>query len=145
MTKFVRLDVMSGNKDNAQVKSAKYYNDDAVAEVENGTIVAIEGLLEGEREVHKVTAVAEESAYVGIVSTPEVEYEERGYHGIDTFVNKAGDVVRVHVLNVGDIFSIGNGGEAKDLACGAKLVAKHIQTETVGRHTYQVYEVQAKA
>lgn len=145
MPKFVRLDVMSGNKDNAQVKSAKFYNDGAVAEVENGTIVAIEGLLDGEREVHKVTPVTEESAYVGIVSTPEVEYEERGYHGIDTFVNKADDVVRVHVLNVGDVFSIGNSKETADLACGSKLVAKHIQTETVGRHTYQVYEVQAKA
>ena len=60
MAKFVRLDVMSGNKDNAQVKSAKYYNADAVAEVENGTIANIytqNGLIvvEGECQIFTIT------------------------------------------------------------------------------------------
>lgn len=142
--RFIRLDVMSGNKDNTQVKSAKYFKDDAVAPVENGTIVAIGGLLDGEREVHKVTDVADDSTYVGIVSTPELEYEERGNHGIETFSNEADAVVRVHVLHEGDIFSIANLESKEDLACGAKLVAKHIQTEVVGRFTYEVFEVQAK-
>ncbi len=142
--RFIRLDVMSGNKDNTQVKSAKYFKDDAVAPVENGTIVAIGGLLDGEREVHKVTDVADDSTYVGIVSTPELEYEERGNRGIETFSNEADAVVRVHVLHEGDIFSIANLESKEDLACGAKLVAKHIQTEVVGRFTYEVFEVQAK-
>ena len=31
----IRLDVMSGNRDNSQVKSAKYFKDDVVASVEN--------------------------------------------------------------------------------------------------------------
>jgi hypothetical protein len=142
--RFIRLDVMSGNKDNTQVKSAKYFKDDAVAPVENGTIVAIGGLLDGEREIHKVTDVTAESTYVGIVSTPEVEYEERGNRGIETFANEADAAVRVHVLHEGDIFSIANLDSKEDLACGAKLVAKHIQTEVVGRFTYEVFEVQAK-
>lgn len=142
--RFIRLDVMSGNKDNTQVKSAKYFKDDAVAPVENGTIVAIGGLLDGEREIHKVTDVTAESTYVGIVSTPEVEYEERGNRGIETFANEADATVRVHVLHEGDIFSIANLDSKEDLACGAKLVAKHIQTEVVGRFTYEVFEVQAK-
>ena len=46
----VRLDVFSGNKDNSQVKSAKYFDaSDVAAEVQNGTIVAIGNLVEGER------------------------------------------------------------------------------------------------
>lgn len=143
MAKFVRLDVMSGNRDNSQVKSGKYFKDGDVANVENGTVVAINGLLEGEREVHEVVDVADDSVFVGLITTPEVEYEEHGYHGIDTFVNKAGELVRVHVLHPGDIFSIGNSTETADLAMGAKLVGKHIQTEVCGRHTYQVFEVQA--
>lgn len=142
--RFIRLDVMSGNKDNTQVKSAKYFKDDVAAPVENGTIVAIGGLLDGERELHKVTDVAEDSTYVGIVSTPEVEYEERGTHGIETFSNEKDATIRVHVLHEGDIFSIANLESTEDLACGAKLVAKHIQTEVVGRFTYEVFEVQAK-
>lgn len=143
MAKFIRLDVMSGNRDNSQVKSAKYFKNGAVAEVENGTVVAIKELVDGEREIHKVEDVTDTDTYVGLITTPEVEYEEKGYHGIDTFVNKADVPVRVHVLHEGDIFSIGNSNDTADLAMGAKLVGKHIQTEVLGRFTYQVYEVQA--
>ena len=144
--KILRLDVMSGNRDNSQVKSARYYNADAVAAVENGTIVAIGGLDEGEREVHKVTPVAESDVLVGIVSTPELKYDQNGLgdSALANFKNEAGDVIRVHVLHEGDIFSIANLDSTADLACGAKLVAKHIQTEVCGRYTYQCFEVQAK-
>ena len=142
--KVVRLDVMSGNRDNTQVKSAKYFKDGAVAPVENGTLVAINGLLDGEREVHEVVDVEADSLLVGIVSTPEVEYEERGVHSLETFANEAGEVIRVHILHEGDCFSIANGTETTDMECGAKLVAKHMGTEVVGRLTYEVFEVRAK-
>ena len=145
MAKFVRLDVVSGNRDNSQVKSAKYFKDGAPAEVENGVVVAIKGLVEGEREIHEVVDVTDKDMFVGLITTPEVDYEERGYYGIDTFVNKADVPVRVHVLHEGDIFSIGNSEDTADMAMGAKLVGKYIQTEVCGRHTYQVFEVQAKA
>ena len=143
--RFIRLDVMSGNRDNTQVKSAKYFKDGEPAQVENGTIVAIKGLVEGEREIHKVTAVGEADTYVGLVTTPELTYDESKYNGIDVFTNAKDDVIRVHVLHAGDIFSIGNSDSTEDMAMGANLVGKHIATETVGRFTYQVYEVQAKA
>ena len=143
--KFIRLDVMSGNRDNSQVKSAKYFKDGAVTDVENGTIVAIGKLLDGEREIHEVTDVTEADTYVGIITTPEVEYDERSYHGLDTFINKADVPVRVHVLHEGDFFSIGNSTETTDLMCGANLVAEWQNTEVIGRHTYQCYEVKAKA
>lgn len=141
----IRLDVMSGNRDNSQVKSAKYFKDDAVAPVENGTVVAIGGLLEGEREIHKVTDVTDSDTFVGLVTTPELDYEERGYCGFEMFCNEKDEPVRVHVLHEGDIFSIGNLNKTEDIACGAKLVAKHIETEVCGRTTYEVFEVQAKA
>ena len=141
----IRLDVMSGNRDNSQVKSAKYFKDDVVASVENGTVVAIGGLLEGEREIHKVVDVTGADTFVGLVTTPELEYVENGYHGIETFHNEKDEPVRVHVLHEGDIFSIGNLGSKEDIACGAKLVAKHIETEVCGRIVYEVFEVQAKA
>lgn len=141
----IRLDVMSGNRDNSQVKSAKFFKDDAVAPVENGTVVAIGGLLEGEREIHKVVDVTDADTFVGLVTTPELEYAENGYHGIEMFCNEKDEPVRVHVLHEGDIFSIGNLGSTEDIACGAKLVAKHIETEVCGRIVYEVFEVQAKA
>lgn len=145
MTKqFLRLDVMSGNRDNTQVKSGMYYKDGAVAEVENGVIVGIGALLDGERELHKVEDVTDEDVLVGIISTPEVEYEERGYHGIETFSNEAGVPVRVHVLHEGDFFSLGNSKFKADIPCGSKLVAKHMGSEVCGRYTYECFEVRAK-
>lgn len=145
--KIVRLDVMSGNRDNSQVKSARYYEADVATAVENGTIVSIGGLDTNEREIHKVAPVEADDVLVGIVTTPEVIYDQRGIGDGDlgNFINAKGDVVRVHVLHEGDIFSIANLGSTVDLDCGAKLVAKHIQTEVVGRYTYEVFEVQALA
>lgn len=141
--RFIRLDVMSGNRDNTQVKSAKYFKDGKPAQVENGTIVAIKGLVEGEREIHEVVDVTDDATLVGIVSTPEVEYDERGYHGVDTFINEADMPIRVHVLHPADFFSLGNYDGKEDIACGAKLVAKHKQTEVCGRFTYECFEVEA--
>lgn len=145
--KIVRLDNMSGNLDRSQVKSARYYKDGAKAEVENGVIVAIGALEEGEREIHKVVDVTDKDVFVGIITTPEVIYDQRviGDGDLANFKNEEGDTIRVHVLHEGDIFSIANLDSASDLACGAKLVAKHIQTERVGRYTYECFEVQAKA
>lgn len=140
--KFLRKDNMSSIRDLSQIKSAKYFDEnDQPAAIENGTIVDIGDLITGEREVHKVTAVTSSSKYVGIVSTPELEYDERGYHGVDTFINEAGAIIRVDVLHVGDIFTLGNVSATTDIAAGANLVAEHQATETIGRYAGQVYEV----
>lgn len=140
----VRLDVMSGNSDNTQVKSAKFYAQGKPAAVENGTIVGIKKLIENEREIHEVNAVAETDVLVGIVSTPEVDYDERKQ--IEDFINEADVPCRVHVLHEGDFFSIADGKtSATDIACGAKLVAEYQRDEVVGRFTYHCYEVKAKA
>ena len=142
--KVIRLDVMSGNSDNTQVKSAKFYAEGAPAAVENGTIVGIKKLIEDEREIHEVNAVAETDVMVGIVSTPEVMYDEK--KPIEEFINEAGVACRVHVLHEGDFFSIADGKTSTaDIACGANLVAEYQNDEVVGRFTYHCYEVKAKA
>ena len=51
------------------------------------------------------------------------------------------EVIRVGVLQRADIYSVGNDTNTTDIEAG-NLKAKHIATETSGRFTYQVYEVQ---
>ena len=143
----VRLDVLSGNRDNSQVKSAMYFKDGAKADVDNGTFVAIKGLLEGERELHEVVDVTDADTYVGVITTPEVMYNQNGLGDMDlgNFFNEKDEPVRVHVLHEGDILSIANGDKTEDFNVGAKLLAKHIQKEKVGRYEYEVFEIQAQA
>ena len=142
--RILRLDVMSGNRDNSQVKSAKYFKDGKSVAVENGTLVEIKGLLDGEREIHEVIDVTDEATYVGIISTPEVIYDQRGIGDGDlgNFINEADVPVRVHVLHAGDFLSFTN-GEETDLSMGAKLIGKFKGKEVVGRYTYFCYEVEA--
>lgn len=143
--KIVRIDVMSGNKDNSQVKSGMYFANDEKAAVENGTIVGIGKLMANERELYKVQDVTAADTLVGIISTPEVIYCECGVGDGDlsNFINEAGDPVRVHVLHEGDTFSIANVDSTEDIPAGKLLVAEWQQSEKVGRYTYQVYTVKA--
>jgi len=141
--RFVRTDNMSATKVPSLIKSAKYFDaKGAAAKIDNGEFVSIGALLTGEREVHKATTAAATDTYIGLVCTPELEYDEKGYHGIDTYGNIADQVIRVFVLQKGDIFSIGNEGAAGADKAFASLTAKFIGTETVGRYSYNVYEVQ---
>lgn len=141
--KFVRLDNCAFTKVPSLIKSAKYMGTDGTTAtaIENGVLVAVKGLIENEREIHIAQDAATEDTMIGIVCTPEVEYDEIGYHGLDTFENKSGDVIRIGILQKGDIFSVANVTATTDLTAGT-LTAKHIATETSGRFTYQVYEVQ---
>lgn len=142
-TRFVRTDNMAATKVPSLIKSAKYFNaSDKASKVENGEIVAIGNLLPDEREVHKATTAETTDTYVGLVCTPELEYDEKGYHGIDTYNNAADQVIRVFILQKGDIFSIGNEGAAGADKSFESLTIKFIGTESVGRYSYNVYEVQ---
>jgi len=158
----IRIDNCAFTKNPALIKSAKYMPADVETSIENGHFVEIGGLLEGEREVHKAITPTAITDYFGIVCTPELEYDERGYHGLDTYENKAGQVIRVGVLQKGDIYSttvegfdkapvVGNlvelqaGTKAKVVNTateGATQVGKVIAVETVGRFTFYVVEVQ---
>lgn len=143
MAKFVRTDNCAFTKVPSLIKSAKYMGTDGATAtaIENGELVAIRTLMDGEREIHVAVKPEETDTVIGLVCTPEVEYDEKGYHDLDTFTNEAGAVIRVGVLQKADIYSVGNDANTSDVKAGT-VTAKHIATETAGRFTYQVYEVQ---
>ena len=143
MAKFVRTDNCAFTKVPSLINSEKYMGTDGATAtaIENGELVAIRTLMDGEREIHVAVKQEETDTVIGLVCTPEVEYDEKGYHDLDTFTNEAGAVIRVGVLQKADIYSVGNDANTSDVEAGT-VTTKHIATETAGRFTYQVYEVQ---
>ncbi len=142
MAKIVRLDNVAATKVPSLLKSAKYMVSDVATEVENGVLVAVGKLVDGEREIHKATEATSGDENVGIVCTPELIYDERGVGDADlaNFKNEADAPIRVAILQRGDIFSVANEGVGSDKEVGL-LTAVFMGTETVGRYTYNVYEV----
>lgn len=158
-----RADNCAFTKNPALLKSAKYMGSGSTATViENANFVAIGGLMTGQREVHSATTPIATTTYFGIVKTPEVEYDEKGYHGLDTFENKVDAVITVGILQKGDIYSatveafdkapaVGNlielqagtkGKVVVTATASSTQVGKVIAIETSGRFTYYVVEVQ---
>lgn len=150
----VRTDRMYGTDVAPGLRSLRFYGaDDKVAEVENGIIAHLEGLEEGQREVHKAvaaTAGADLTECV-LIAAPEVMYDER-LRNLEDFINDAGKAVRGYVLHCNDEFSVtaegfvggsvptvgaevGIGAEGKIDAAGTGL-GKCSHIETVGRYTY---------
>ena len=156
----IRTDLMSGTKQPADLVSLRFYNgSDAVAEVENGTIVELKGLENGQREVRKAVAATSTSKLenCAVVAGVEVMYDERKKN-LDEFVNEAGKATRGYRTREGNVFSVTKEGfvgavPAKDGAVGigsnGKLdsagtgFGKCIAIETAGRYTYYVIEIDA--
>lgn len=145
MTKVVRLDRVAGTHNPALIRSAKFF--DAAgkeAAIENGELVVIGEMIDGERELIKVTAVVDDTpatAVVGVVCTPEVEYEQEGYHDLDTFANAAGDEIRVIILQANDVYSVTD-DVAKDTAkTVGNVTVTAVAKEVAGKFTYTVYTV----
>ena len=160
----VRLDNMSGTTDGTLLRSVRFYDNDKEAAIENGRVVLIGNLLDGQREVRKATAPAATSPlnHIGLVATPELMHDERKRNLTD-FINEAGENARVYIPHVGGVFSVT--AEALDAAAaiakgnlvelqdGTKLkvvatatdkstqVGEIIDIETVGSLTYYVIEV----
>lgn len=136
--KVVRLDDMPET-----LRIGMYYKDDALADIENGKFVELGALLDGEREIYKVTdATADSTGLVGVVCTPELEYDEHGYHGIETFINKKGKTVRIAIFRKGFRFSITDEAYSvgDEITVGGKKL-QCIAVEKVGRLTYYVLQV----
>ena len=157
----VRTDNMSATRDGSLLVSGRFYNEDAVAAIDNGNIVAIGDYDTNEREVRKVTTPAgtEKISEVGIVATPELIYDESTRHGFEDFVNEAGKEVRVYRFHANDIFSatveafdgvpakgkyavVGNTTKIKvaESATGT-VIGKIVEVETVGPDTYYAVQV----
>lgn len=160
----VRTDLMSGTDVRADLVSVKYMgaNGSTPTAIDNGNVLKIGALVEGQREVFvggNVEAATPVTDIV-LVASPEVEYDERK-RNLEQFENAAGKVMRGYRLRSGDIFSVtkeafANAPESNkvvELAAGTKLkvvktatesstvVGDIIAVETAGRYTYYVVKV----
>ena len=144
MAKVVRLDNMAATKVPSLIKSAKYMVSNVATAIENGELVTVGALVDGEREIHEATAPVSGDTNIGIVCTPELLYNQNGVADGDlaNYTNEADAVIRVMILQKGDIFSIAGESTSADKDVDGEVVAKFMGTEVAGRYTYNVYEVQ---
>lgn len=150
----IRTDSMSGTKQPADLVSFRFYGADGnPAEVENGTIVKLEGYVDGEREVFKAVAASSSDALndCAIVAGVEVMYDERKKN-LDEFVNESGKAVRGYIPRSRNLFSVTKegfvGGTAPSkggnvgIGANGKLDAsgtgfgKCVDIDVAGRYTY---------
>lgn len=159
----VRTDNMVGTDVRAQLVSIKYMGEDGqtATAIENGNVLKVGALMDGEREIFVGGAVAADDSLdnVVLVASPEVMYDERK-HNLDEYINEAGKPCRGYRFHKGQIFSVTKEalsgvaspavGNVVELAAGTKMnvaasatsgstaVGKIIAIDVVGRHTYYV-------
>lgn len=160
----VRTDNMSGTTDGSQLVSVKYLGVDGATETEidNGNVLEIGALVEGEREIYagKAPTASSDIKDVVLIASVEVMYDERKKN-LDEFYNEAGKICRGYHLHTDNIFSvtaealdgepaIGNVVELTDgtklkvvasATSGSTTVGKIIEKEIVGRHTYYAIKI----
>lgn len=159
----VRTDAMAGTDVRGQLVSVKYMGADknTPTDIDNGNVVLLDKLAEGEREVYVGTDVAANSKLsdVVLIASPEVMYDER-LKNLSDYYNEADTISRGYHIHSGDTFSVTgealNGtkavGDIVELAAGTKLtsaasgsgatvVGKIIEIEKVGRYTYYAIKV----
>lgn len=156
----LRTDLMSGTNVFSDLCSFRFYGaDDQPAEVENGTIVHLEELEEGEREVWKAKAATTGDSLLECVIAAGVElmYDER-YRDLADYTNEAGRITRGYALRSRNIFSVtpegfenpeelpdvgetvGIGKDGK-LKKGGTEIGKCIHKETVGKYQYIAIQI----
>ena len=156
----VRTDNMYGVDVRAALVSVKYMGEDGSTPtaIENGNVLKIGALIDGEREIYVGGAVAADDKIndVVLVASPEVMYDERKKN-LDEYINDAGRACRGYHIHSGDIFSVTKEalagvaapavGNVVELAAGTKLnvvtkatgatvVGTIIAVDVVGRYTY---------
>lgn len=74
------------------------------ADIENGSVVVVGGLVEGEREVRTYTAPKgnEKLGKLALVASPEV-VKEKSHNSLADFINKKDEIARGYILVSGDI------------------------------------------
>ena len=154
-----RSDLMSGENVFADMVSIRVVdgNGDPVV-VENGTIVELDKLEEGQREVWTATVATNSSDLVNcaVVATPEGWYDRK--RNLDEFINPAGAIARGYRLRSNNMFSgtkegfvsatapttagagvgIGTGGKINAAGTG---LGTFEHTETQGRYTYYTVKI----
>lgn len=165
----VRTDLMYATDVRSGLVSTKYMGADGATatEIENGSVLKVKTLMEGEREIYVGEEVAANDKLENIVliAAPEVMYDERKKN-IDEFINEAGKAVRGYRFHNGDIFSVtkealvgvespavgnivelteGTKLNVVESATGATVLGKIIEIEIAGRYTYYVINVDEAA
>ena len=138
----VRTDAMLATSASAGLFSFKYFGADGnAADIDNGCVVKLDGLMEGERELYKGISPAADTALsdIVLVGTPEVMYDER-LRNLADFYNEAGTNCRGYMLHTGDTFSVTTScvdaaaeivkGDIVELQADTKL--KVVKTPTAG-------------
>ncbi len=162
----VRTDLMYGTDVRSGLVSVRYMGSggETPTNIDNGNVLKLKGLMEGEREIFVGVDVAVNDPLkdIVLVATPEVMYDERK-RNLDEFENEAGRTARGYHLHDGDIVSLTQPAFADEtapavndiveLAAGTKLkavrsatsgsttVGKIIAVDVVGRYTYYVIQV----
>lgn len=162
----VRTDNMAGTDVRSMLVSVKYLGADGETPtaIENGNVLKLGNLIEGEREVHIGAAVEADTPIneVVLVATPEMIYDER-IRGLENYINEENKICRGYRLHSGDFFSVTKGalvgkeepevGDVVELADGTQLNVAASATadstvvgaihaiETAGKYTFYVIRV----
>lgn len=94
-------ELMASTKVGSLLRSAKQATD-----IENGSIVTLGDLIEGEMHLYQAQPLAGEADEVWFVDGVPLVYDESATMGKDDFINEAGKAFRVRKPMVNDIFSI---------------------------------------
>ena len=151
-----RSDLMSGTDVASDLVSCRVYDTDEETQiaVDNGTIVELKGLEEGQREVFKAVLASATSNLLNcvVIGSEEVMYDERK-RNLDEFTNEAGVICRGYRLRSNNVFSVTKegfvggtapsaAGTAVGVGADGKLNASGtgfgicIDIEQAGRYTY---------
>lgn len=165
----VRTDLMYATDVRSGLVSIEYLGADGETPtaIENGNVLKVGALKDGEREIYVGSAVAANDALndVVLVATPEVDYDERK-RNLDEYINVKGKPCRGYHFHPADVFSVTKDalagadepavGDVVELAAGTKLkvvaaatgatngstvVGKIIAKDIVGRYTYYAIKV----
>jgi len=162
----VRTDNMYGTDNRAGLVSVKYMGADGETptEIENGSVLKLGDLVEGESEVYIGGDVAADDDLdsVVLIASPEVMYDERK-RNLDEYINEKDKAARGYHIHPGDTFSVTKealtgvttpkAGNIVELTAGTKLnvaesatsgstaVGKIIAVDVVGRYTYYAIKV----
>lgn len=125
------------NLDN--VRGVKTFSVLADKEYENGAIIGLGDLVEGEVNLYEAAAHAEGEAMY-LVSTPEVDRSNKS-SSID-HTNEEGDIMRVHLLETGDIFTIEQVVADANTTAAGQLV--EIEKSTIGADAREAVSFRVK-
>ena len=155
----IRTDLMSGTKQPADLLSVRVYDGEGnKIDAENGLIVKVGALEDGEREVHKATLAGSDDNLdeCAILAGVEIMYDETK-HSLDDYYNVAGKAVRAYIPRNRNVFSVtkegfvggtvpavgdtvGIGANGKIAADGTGL-GKCIAIEKAGMFTFYVIQI----